>query len=424
MLKSLRERTAVLSFLCLFVFGEPVLDLPNSSESANSVSVTAADVPAKQVRTPFELHDGDRVVLLGATFTERAQRYGWLETALQLRYPKRKLHIRNLGWSADTVLAESRGIFDAPAQGYSRMIEQVVGLRPTVILLEYGTNESFKGPKYLTTFLAQYEKLIADLSPTGAEIVLISPMPLLTMAPPLPDPQSHNRNREEYVAAIGKLSKRFGLKFVDMWAPIRKLAAQTPSESLSNDGVHFTESGYRVISELFADQLLGSIRPVVRLAIGADGVVAESDSVRIRNFSSNKNRIRFEVSVLPSIGNQGIDLTTTGLASGSYDIVINGKQVDQVETTRAGNGEVASATLRYSLHDAALRDAIIHKNMMYFHSWRPQNVTYLFLFRKHEQGNNAGEVDDLRKIVDGLDNSIAELKRHPGKLAVEIRRAD
>ena len=40
----------------------------------------------------------------------------------------------------------------------------------------------------------------------------------------------------------------------------------------------------------------------------------------------------------------------------------------------------------------ALRAAINAKNRLFFYRWRPQNITYLFGFRKHEQGNNAVEI--------------------------------
>lgn len=46
-----------------------------------------------------------------------------------------------------------------------------------------------------------------------------------------------------------------------------------------------------------------------------------------------------------------------------------------------------------------LRAAIKKKNEWFFHRYRPQNETYLFLFRKHEQGNNAVEVEQMEKFV-------------------------
>ena len=46
-----------------------------------------------------------------------------------------------------------------------------------------------------------------------------------------------------------------------------------------------------------------------------------------------------------------------------------------------------------------LRQLIIQKNRLYFHRWRPANETYLHLFRKHEQGNNAKELPMFEPLV-------------------------
>ncbi len=66
-----------------------------------------------------------------------------------------------------------------------------------------------------------------------------------------------------------------------------------------------------------------------------------------------------------------------------------------------------------------IRREIVRKNELYFHRWRPQNVTYLFLFRKHEQGNNAVEIPQFDPLVDNLDARInAAKKALPAAVAV------
>jgi hypothetical protein len=61
------------------------------------------------------------------------------------------------------------------------------------------------------------------------------------------------------------------------------------------------------------------------------------------------------------------------------------------------------------------------KNELFFHRWRPQNETYLFGFRKHEQGNNAKEVFEFDPLVAAEEKKIAELRI---KLAAQMKRAD
>src|SRR5579862_2633101 len=125
--------------------------------------------------TDFELRDGDRVVFLGSTFIEREQRYGYWEAALTARWPDRNIILRNLGWSGDTVWGDARAGFDTPKEGYKRLIERTLGVKPTVILVGYGTNESFAGETGLPRFREQLNKLLDDLAPSKARIVLLAP---------------------------------------------------------------------------------------------------------------------------------------------------------------------------------------------------------------------------------------------------------
>lgn len=58
-----------------------------------------------------------------------------------------------------------------------------------------------------------------------------------------------------------------------------------------------------------------------------------------------------------------------------------------------------------------LRRAVVEKNRNYFDKWRPQNDTYLYGFRKHEQGQNAKELAEFDPIIAKQESLIAELRR-------------
>ena len=59
---------------------------------------------------------------------------------------------------------------------------------------------------------------------------------------------------------------------------------------------------------------------------------------------------------------------------------------------------------------AKLRDAIAAKNFQYFNRWRPQNETYIFGFRKKEQGHLAPEIPQFDPIIEKMEAEIGKLR--------------
>ncbi len=68
--------------------------------------------------------------------------------------------------------------------------------------------------------------------------------------------------------------------------------------------------------------------------------------------------------------------------------------------------DAAASAVQYN---SALTKKIMEKNRLFFHRWRPQNETYLFGFRKHEQGNNGVEIPQFDPLILEKDKEIAAL---------------
>jgi hypothetical protein len=68
-----------------------------------------------------------------------------------------------------------------------------------------------------------------------------------------------------------------------------------------------------------------------------------------------------------------------------------------------------------------LQGAICEKNALFFNRYRPQNETYLFLFRKHEQGQNAKEIPQFDPLVESKEGEIATLRK-PAPHVYELRK--
>ena len=212
-----------------------------------------ADEPNEK---PFELHDGDRVLFLGSSFFERALEHGHLETALALRFPDRDISFRNAGWDGDTVFGHSRtggrrrAVFGDEEEGFQRMVEHVQSLKPSVIFLAYGTNESFDGPRGVARFKKGLHRLLGALKDkSNVRFVFLSPLPV--NATFLPNPSYHKDRQAAlitYTEALRSVAAQMEYPFVDLLSSLAKV-------EFTKNGLHPNGAGYRFIGAQIADQL-------------------------------------------------------------------------------------------------------------------------------------------------------------------------
>jgi lysophospholipase L1-like esterase len=280
--------------------------------------------PSFAFAEPFEFKPTDRVVLIGSTLIEREQRYGYWEALLTQHFPG--ITVRNLGWSGDDVYGTARVAFDLdkPGIGRKRLVDLALAEKPTVILICYGANEAFEGDAGLDKFKKGYEKLLDELAPAKARIILMTPTPLEDKGRPLPDPKPQNERLAKYCDAIEQIAKARKLYFADLFGKLG--AGKYPLQGITDNGMHLTEQGYKTVAAPFG-----------------------------------------EVLGFPSME--------------ALEIRVN-------EEVRA---------------------AIQKKNELYFHRWRPQNETYLFGFRKHEQGKNAKEIVEFDPLIAAAEADILKL---------------
>lgn len=370
---------------------------------------------APAVAGPFELKDGDRVVFLGATMIEQEQRYGYWEAALTSRWPDRNVTFRNLGWSGDDVWGDARASFGTRADGFKALKDHVLALNPTVIFIGYGGNEAFDGAAGLPKFVDGLNVLLDTLAPAKARIVLLAPLRQEDLGRPLPDPTAHNKDLLLYTDALRDAAKKRGLTFADM-NPYLGDGPKAPP--LTDDGLHLTGAGYwRTAFAL--GRALDLPDADWRVKMEADnGRPSDSAGVNLGEVQTFPLRFKATSVALPSAPPLADatarpapfrrTLSVYGLLPGRYTLTIDGK---------AGPSATAyewdKATLdRGPDFDQAekLRQAIVAKNRLYFYRWRPANETYLFGFRKQEQGQNAIEIPKFDPLVAEKEQEIAKLR--------------
>ncbi|MEX0936748.1 MAG: GDSL-type esterase/lipase family protein [Pirellulales bacterium] len=386
---------------------------------------TRRAIPNRSASEPLELLDGDRVVLLGNTLIEREQRSAYWETMLAAHYPGRDVTFRNLGWSGDTVFGTARARFGSVADGFTDLVASVQEAEPTVIFVAYGGNESFQGAAGLPEFVSGLERLLDVLQDTGAMVALVTPPPQENLGPPLPDPAARNRDVALYAEAIREVARQRDCMLVDLHAKLageRSSPEAAPFGNLTSDGLHFTALGYWYTGQLLQECLQAE---PFRWNVEVDPAAGTFDAVGTQiekfqvvvggvSFSAVDRRLpppaapgEYSADETAAQGEAACQMRVRGLAPGRYSLSIGGQQAI------AADADQWAAGVRFSNPAAQgqverLREAIQKKNELFFHRWRPQNETYLFLFRKHEQGNNASEIPQFDPLIASVEATIRE----------------
>jgi lysophospholipase L1-like esterase len=387
----------------------------------------------------FELHDGDRIVFVGDTLIERDQRYGYLETLLTIGNPDKNLIFRNLGWSGDTVGGISRSGFDRPEAGFEQLRQQILAVKPTVVVVGYGMADSFAGEAGLPAFEQGLSRLLNVIDSTKARVAFLSPVAHANLGRPLPDPTGHNRDVVRYRDVIKRVAKQRSANFVDLFDVFDSFYSSLPAgrtggyRLLTDDGIHLTKDGYWN-ADLLISVVLGQDRAASarELVLDKRGEIVGQEGARASEVEITGVGLRFkmvdrflplpEQSALSQPGLGRRRLWVRDFPPGRYDLKIDGATV----ATASSEGWKKGVTLKSGPEFdqvEALRAAINRKNELFFYRWRPQNITYLLGFRKHEQGNNAVEIPQFDPLVAEQETTIARLRK-PVAHVYELSRVE
>jgi len=397
------------------------------------VAVVVAPIPDTARAADFALRDDDRVVFLGDALIEREPAYGYWETAITAGVPQRRVIFRNLGWSGDTPFGEARSGFDTTAEGFERLREGVVRLAPTVVVVGYGANDAYAGAAGLPNFVQGMHALLDALSPTEARFVILSPLKQEDLGAPLPSPAAHNADLALYRDALRQIADQRGHHFIDLYGWLEAYRQAPDAPPLTDDGVHLTAYGYWRLMEPILEGLGVGCEPW-SVEMNADGAVVAAHATRVDVGRAANGSLTFETNdarlpLPPAPGDSaGVvkaqmpvrNLRIAGLSPGRYSLAIDGRPVATVSAEELAKGVAIRSGPEFEQTES-LRETIRAKNQLYFYRWRPQNETYLFGFRKHEQGNNAREVPMFDPLVEQQEELIASM-RAPATHRYEIRR--
>ena len=251
------------------------------------------------------------------------------------------------------------------------------------------------------------------------------------LGPPLPDPTEHNKQIALYAETIRRVANRRGCQLSDIHRVSTDGTKTIGKFPYTDDGIHQTAYGYWQGSAAFkmVTKVPGNVWWVSTTEAfpGTAGTTKSAQSV-------TETSVKFTLSD-PMLPNPPAPSGTPAmyqvrdrvvkvpsLSSGRYALKIDGKTVANATADEWSNGVNLTRAPEFDQVEK-LRALINKKNELYFYRWRPQNETYLFGFRKHEQGNNAIEIPQFDPLIAELEAEINTLKK-PVKHTYEIVREE
>ncbi len=347
---------------------------------------------------------GDRIALLGGTYVELSQRYGYIEGLLQTHGPDLNLSVRNLGWSGDDASGLARKVFGDPNQGFARLLVDLDTAAPNLVVVAYGTSEALSGSAAVASFEANLVKLLGEIEKRNARVVMALPYKMYGAKRP-----DYNASFQAVREIIQRVATERKLPVVDLQPAI--------VEGDLEDGLQPTANGHYKLARVLVGALLGQ-------EISNDTPVATLQWTAKAGDRGGAVRKNVAVATVPSptAGDLKVKVVATGLPSGEY-VIRSGKHEQTVTDKQLADGLVVPAG-SLTAQSAAILDNVSQKDMLFFHRYRPQNETYLFLFRKHEQGNNAKEIPEFDPLLESADRQIRKLagEEVPVEVVIEAKK--
>jgi len=359
---------------------------------------------------PFVLQDGDRVVFLGNGVIEQEHACGELETRLTRRWPQANVIFRNMGWSGDNVQGQARTNGYEQPGGLVGVFKEFKALKPTVIFVGYGLNESFAGPQGLPNFELVYRRLLDQLAPLGAKLVLLSPTWHEDLGRPFPDPTAHNQDIEKYAAAISRIAGERQVAYLDVFTPLRDAKAQRTTP-LTTNGIQLNPQGYAVFAASI-EHGLGLSAPPWEMQLGDGGVKATGCTVKEQAAAAGGWKV-VVIDDVVRVPGEPLRFTWAGARGGDYEIVCDGQVAATVPAAKLAAGVVLEGSILCP-EGEKLRRAIVQKGERFYRRWRP--------FNDHDRHWSyiRGDYALYDEEIAALEQTIAGL-RTPRERTIEVR---
>lgn len=161
----------------------------------------------------------------------------------------------------EDVIIRNRGVNgESSRDALARIDNELVSYSPDLVIMLFGSNDSAYSSWYhvgYEEFSHNYDIIISKIKSAGADIILITPPPVIEDKDM---PFIENSVLDVYCDIIKEKSVKNGLKLIDMNEAFREYGRQGDlADLLQWDGIHISTEGYK----LFFDTVYKTVKPVI-----------------------------------------------------------------------------------------------------------------------------------------------------------------
>jgi lysophospholipase L1-like esterase len=343
-----------------------------------TMPLLAADTATSSSNGKFFFKKSDRVLFLGDSITEQYQYSSYIELYLTTRFPGWDLTFLNAGISGDTATG-----------GAHRFAHHVLAEKPTCLTIDFGMNDGGYGafhPGANARFVKNTEAMLQAAQKAGVRVALISPNAVDVR--PRPQLRLYLETQKRFYEPLKQLAAQYHVAFVDQYAVTRRVLEKITQAQARNvqpfpDGVHTSGQGGLLMAHTI---LVGLHAPALVSSADIDAAAgqAKTEHCTVTDVNKNGSGVSFDrkdaalpfpvqtdwTPFLPYVDNlkdfNWYGLKVKGLASGRYNLLIDGKDVASYSAEQLADGVNLGNLTRGPLHEQGTKvlKAISDKNQI------------------------------------------------------------
>ena len=353
--------------------------------------------------------DVERIVLVGGSLISGMEDHAFFETALTTHFSDQAFSLRNIGWPADDVYGLARSQFGSAQNtrswqppsaekgfGSKVLMQHIEEAAPTTLVIGYGGEAAFaENEEGFDLFTSGYTRLLDFVAEQETKVILLTPPRHEVAFSTTEECQKRNDWLGKASDFIKQQAADRGYTVINLYEEL----IQEPSKQLYTvNGMQLHKQGYAKLSDILLQNLAIDQAERFTITIDSQAAVLQTQHCQVTDWVSTVRGVSFNVK-------PGLLLHEGKIHSQEpVAVYINGQLAANSQDTISIVNLIAD-----SLQHDRLVNTIKEKNRLHRYRLRPLNEAYIYLFRRHEMGHLAYEMDDLNQLVEEKEREISRL---------------